>query len=157
MPKIQTSLKMAIIGAVVSSVIVAPGQVQADSPNIDFLRTVLEAKQLQINALKTALDNTRRYVEKTAQQADQATEATQSKANSFLDSIKIGGVAEVEMTGTETYSGADSSDITLATVETFIDTQPHKYLGTHVQFIYEDGGKGPSASMMKGAGHSPTS
>ena len=43
MPKIQTSLKMAIIGAVVSSVIVAPGQVQADSPNIDFLRTVLEA------------------------------------------------------------------------------------------------------------------
>lgn len=140
MPKIHTSLKMAMIGAVVSSAIVVPGQVQADSPNIDQLRTVLEAQQRQINALKAALDNTRRDVEKTAQQADQATEATQSKAASFLDSIKIGGVAEVEMTGTEAYSGADSSDITLATVEAFIDTQPHEYLGTHVQFIYEDDG-----------------
>jgi hypothetical protein len=49
-------------------------------------------------------------------------------------------VAEVEMTDSEAFSGTDTSDITLAKVEFFVDAQPHEYLTTHVQMLYEDDG-----------------
>ena len=107
----------------------------AQEPKLEDLVKLIEAQQKQIDALRTQLETTASKAEQTAS----AVEETAAKP-SFLDSISIGGVSEVEMTSTEAFSGADTSDITLATVEAFIDAQPHEYLGTHVQFIYEDDG-----------------
>ena len=40
------------------------------------------------------------------------------------------------MTSAKNFNKADTSDITLAKVEFFIDTQPHEYLSTHIQMLY---------------------
>jgi len=107
----------------------------AQEPKLADLIRLIEKQQQQINSLRARLETT----EGKAEQAATAAEAAASKP-SFLDAVTIGGVAEVEMTSTEAFSGADSSDIALAKVEFFVDAQPHEYLATHVQMLYEDDG-----------------
>jgi len=113
---------------------VAP-EAQADEPKLADLIKLIEKQQQQINTLRARLETT----EGKAEQAASAAAEAKSKP-SFLDTVSIGGVAEVEMTDSEAFSGADTSDITLAKVEFFVDTQPHEYLSTHVQMLYEDDG-----------------
>lgn len=107
----------------------------ADEPKLSDLMTMIEKQQQQINAL-------RKQLQATEGKAEHAASAVQEAAakSSFLDSIKVGGVAEVEITSTKSFANADTSDITLSTVEFYIDTQPHEYLTTHVQMLYEDAG-----------------
>ena len=66
--------------------------------------------------------------------------------------LSIGGGFEIEATGSDTYAGVNSSDLALAKAELFIDAQPHDYLGTHVQFLYEDG----SSNITLGSGELQT-
>ena len=107
----------------------------ADEPKLSDLMTLIEKQQQQINALSKQLKAT----EGKAEQAASAVEEVAGKS-SFLDTVKVGGVAEVEITNTESFADADTSDLTLATVEFYIDTKPHDYLTTHVQMLYEDDG-----------------
>lgn len=107
----------------------------AQDPKLSDLIKLIEKQQQQINALRARLETT----EGKAEQAATDAEAAKSKP-SFLDTVTVGGVAEVEATNSEDFTGTDTSDITLATVEFFVDTQPHEYLSTHVQFLYEDDG-----------------
>ncbi len=111
------------------------GPASAQDPKLDDLVKLIEKQQQQINALRARLEQT----EGKAEQAEAAATEASSKS-SFLDKVSIGGVAEVEVTNSEDFTGADNSDIALATVEFFVDTQPHEYLSTHVQFLYEDDG-----------------
>ena len=111
------------------------GPANADEPKLSDLMTLIENQQKQINALSKQLKAT----EGKAEHAASAAEEVAGKL-SFLDTVKIGGVAEVEMTNTKSFAKADTSDITLSTVEFYIDTQPHEYLTTHVQMLYEDDG-----------------
>jgi len=113
---------------------VAP-EAQADAPKLADLVKLIEKQQQQINTLRARLETT----EGKAEQAASAAAEAGSKP-SFLDTVSVGGVAEVEMTDTKAFSGATSSDIALAKVEFFVDTQPHEYLSTHVQMLYEDDG-----------------
>lgn len=107
----------------------------ADEPKLSDLMTLIEKQQQKINALSKQL----KAIEGKAEQAASAVEEVTGKS-SFLDTIKVGGVAEVEITNTESFVDADTSDLTLATVEFYIDTKPHDYLTTHVQMLYEDDG-----------------
>ena len=111
------------------------GPAHAQDPKLSDLVKLIEKQQQQINALRARLEQT----EGKAEQAEAAATEASSKS-SFLDKVSIGGVAEVEVTNSEDFTGADNSDIALATVEFFVDTQPHEYLSTHVQFLYEDDG-----------------
>ncbi|MCK5778516.1 MAG: LbtU family siderophore porin [Rhodospirillales bacterium] len=111
------------------------GPASAQDPKLSDLVKLIEKQQQQINTLRARLEQT----EGKAQQAEAAATEANSKS-SFLDKVSIGGVAEVEATNSEAFSGADTSDIALAKVEFFVDTQPHEYLSTHVQMIYEDDG-----------------
>lgn len=135
----QKSIRLAAIGLMAAGVAGAPSGVKADQ-SVDDLRSMLEAQQQQINLLRTALEKTRRNADAAAKQADQAAAVAKDGKSLFGDKITIGGVAEVEVTDTESFAGANTSDITLATVEAYVDAQWHEYLGTHVQFIYEDDG-----------------
>jgi len=79
---------------------------------------------------------------KSQQQAEaaaaEAKAAAKASKSSVLEKVQVGGVVEVEATSTSGFDNSDSSDITLATVEVFVDAQLHDYLSTHVQLIYED-------------------
>lgn len=120
------------VGALMFGVV---GPAIADEPKLSDLMALIEKQQQQINTLRRQVETT----EGKAEQAASAVEKVTSKP-SFLDTIKVGGVAEVEITSTKSFANADSSDIALATVEFYIDTQPHEYLSTHVQMLYEDAG-----------------
>lgn len=120
------------VGALMFGVV---GPAIADEPKLSDLMALIEKQQQQINTLRRQVETT----EGKAEQAASAVEKVTSK-QSFLDTIKVGGVAEVEMTSTKSFANADSSDIALATVEFYIDTQSHEYLSTHVQMLYEDAG-----------------
>lgn len=111
------------------------GPAIASEPKLSDLMTLIEKQQKQINTLRRQVEAT----EGKAEQVASAVEKVTSKP-SFLDTVNVGGVAEVEITSTKSFANADSSDIALATVEFYIDTQPHEYLSTHVQMLYEDAG-----------------
>lgn len=108
------------------------------SPSAEQLLQLTQTQQRQIDQLKAMLDKTKGTAEQAASNAAAAKAA--AKAPSMLDSVKIGGVMEVEATDSKTFAGVDSSDITLAKVEVYLDAQPHEYLATHVQLLYEDDG-----------------
>jgi hypothetical protein len=130
---LNVSIKSAIcVGALMFGLI---GPAKANEPKLSDLMTLIKKQQQQINALSKQLKATEGKVE----QAASAVEEVTGKP-SFLDTVKVGGAAEVEMTNTESFADADTSDLTLAKVEFYIDTQPHDYLTTHVQMLYEDDG-----------------
>lgn len=107
----------------------------ADEPKLSDLIRLIEKQQQQINTMKAQLEATQGKAEQAATAAEAA-----AKTTSFLDKVKIGGVAEVEMTNTKAFNKTDTSDITLSKVEFYVDTTPHEYLSTHVQMLYEDTG-----------------
>jgi hypothetical protein len=112
------------------------------TPTPQQLMEMIQAQQSQLDALKTALQKAETKAMAASVKAEQAKEAS-SKGSSIPGlprGLTIGGVAELEITDAESFAEASSSDITLATVELFVDAQLHDYLGTHVQFIYEDDG-----------------
>lgn len=135
----RKSLRATAIGLTVATVAAAPTIASAD-PSIEELRRMIEVQQQQINQMRAAMEKTRREVKSAETKADEAKMEAATAKPSFLDRLSIGGVAEVEVTETETFAQASNSDISLATVEVFFDADLHKYLNTHVQFIYEDDG-----------------
>lgn len=135
----RDSLRATAIGLAVAGVIAAPNMAQAE-PSIEELRRMIEVQQQQINQMRVAMEETRRGVKSAEMKADEAKMQAAVAKPEFLDRLTIGGVAEVEVTETETFARASNSDITLATVEVFFDAELHKYLNTHIQFIYEDDG-----------------
>lgn len=135
----RDSLRAAAMGLAVAGVVAAPNVAQAE-PSIDELRRMIEVQQQQINQMRAAMEETRRGVKSAEMKADEAKMQAAVAKPKFLDHLTIGGVAEVEMTETETFARASNSDIALATVEVFFDAELNKYLNTHIQFIYEDDG-----------------
>ena len=120
------------VGALMFGLIVPAN---ADEPKLSDLMTLIEKQQKQINALSKQLKATEGKVEQAASAVEEVT-----GKSSFLDTVKVGGAVEVEMTNTKSFADVDTSDLTLATVEFYIDTKPHDYLTTHVQMLYEDDG-----------------
>lgn len=135
----RESLRATAIGLAFAGVVAAPNIAQAE-PSIEELRRMIEVQQQQINQMRAAMEETRRGVKSAEMKADEAKMEAATSKPKFLDRLTIGGVAEVELTETETFARASNSDITLATVEVFFDAQLHDYLNTHIQFIYEDDG-----------------
>ena len=123
----------------------APDVAAQTAPSIEALKALLDAQQRQLDAVKAALAQAQKQAADAAAAAAaaqaQARTATESSAGKgFLDSIEVGGVVEIEATDSRDFAKTDSSDITLAKVELFLDARPADYVSTHVQLIYEDGG-----------------
>ena len=131
---------MAMAGALLTFLPLG-AEATAKSLSSEQLLSLIQTQQRQLDALKAALESTRSQADAAEAAAGEAKNAaTAAPLPGMPNSIKIGGAAEVEVTNTEAYSGADSSDITLAKVELYIDVNPHEYLATHVQLLYEDDG-----------------
>lgn len=111
---------------------------QNSGPTTEQLLRLIQQQQKQLDELKAQLHRAQTTAEKASAQAEQAQEAP-SKI-SISDYLTIGGVLEVEATESEAFSGTNTSDITLAKVEAYIDAQPTDWVFGHVQFIYEDTG-----------------
>jgi hypothetical protein len=105
------------------------------SPGLDSKNTPALVESTQPDAPKAAPMKVRN---EHAAEAKPAT--TEANATGLFESIKIGGTIEVEATQVESFTGTESSDITLAKVELYFDTEPHEFLKTHVQLLYEDDG-----------------
>ena len=56
----------------------------------------------------------------------------------FNNRIKLSGLVEAEVNFSKDYDDNDSSDITLATAELDIDVDLHKYVKSHLQFLWEE-------------------
>ncbi len=56
----------------------------------------------------------------------------------FNNRIKLSGLVEAEVNYSKDYDGNDSSDITLATAELDIDVDLHKYVKSHLLFLWEE-------------------
>jgi len=54
------------------------------------------------------------------------------------DKVKLSGLVEAEVNFSKDYDDNDSSDITLATVELDIDVDLHKYVKSHILFLWEE-------------------
>ena len=155
-PKNITKLWKPALAAILSAAGVAGTAFAADqSPSSAQLLQLIQQQQRQINELKAALTKTKGTAEKAAATAADAQANAQASAQAnaqanakgaaagaqgLLSMVKVGGTMEVETTSTKTFAGATSSDITLAKVEVYFDAQPHEYLATHVQLLYEDAG-----------------
>jgi hypothetical protein len=110
---------------------------QTGTPTPAQLLGLIKAQQKQLNELKAVLETAQKKAEEAAIKADKA---EKSSSKGIAKSIDVGGVIEVEASSAESFANVDSSDITLAKVELFVDVAPTDYLNTHVQLIYEDDG-----------------
>ena len=110
------------------------------APSPETLFEMIQQQQEQLNALKSALELSQAQAKAAEIKASVAAEKAESSPLAAFEHVTIVGVVEVEATHTESFAGSDTSDITLATVELFVDTQFHELIGTHVQLIYEDDG-----------------
>lgn len=126
---------MPLTAGLVAFALAQPASAES-APTPAQLMDMIQAQQRQLDALKLALEK----AQAEAAMAAEKGESGESMAEKVVKSIDIGGVIEVEMTESSTFADADTSDITLAKVELYFDTNPHDYLQTHVQFIYEDDG-----------------
>ncbi len=59
---------------------------------------------------------------------------------SIMSSVEFGGVVEFEGQITDEYDGDTHSDISVATVELFVDAAINPHVETHVSFLYEEDG-----------------
>lgn len=105
-------------------------------PNIQQLLEMMKAQQNQLDVMKAEL----KKAQETARKAKSKADVTAASIPVLPKGFEFGGGMEIESTQSETYAGVDSSDVTLAKVEVYFDTQPNNYLSTHVQMIYEDDG-----------------
>ncbi len=124
-----------IVGILAITVVAGPALAQKD-PTPTQLMEMIQAQQKQLDALKAALMKTQVEAQEAAAEVEKMSESAPGLPKGF----QFGGVIEVEATNTETFAEADSSDLALATIETYFDAQPFEYVSTHVQLIYEDDG-----------------
>ena len=115
-----------------------PASAQTDGPSTEQLLRLIQQQQRQLDAMKAALQKAQAAAEQAMVKADEAKDAP-SKVK-ISDYLTVGGLLEVEGSETKAFSGANTSDITLAKVEAYIDAQPSDWVHGHVQFIYEDTG-----------------
>lgn len=131
---LNVSLKKTVLAGMVSSLALGSSMAQAaDAPLTQKdLLAMIEKQQQQINDLQKLLNETKEQAENTQKKVEETSPA-------FLDTVQIGGLLEFEATATDTFSGADSSDLSLAKAELSFSAKPHEYVTTNVVALYEDG------------------
>ncbi len=121
----------------------------------------------QLEELKTQLANQNQIIKSNEQRLSghkrdfqrdrthfQEQEQTQADAETILDQtgsevvnrglqflnnrVKLSGLVEAEVNFSKDYDDEDSSDITLATAELDIDVDLHKYVKSHLLFLWEE-------------------
>ena len=129
--KIARTMLPILVGALFASIATTPVRAQS-APTTQQLMRMIEAQQKQLDNLKSALNRAQTQAQAAATKADSAAKSAASIPG-LPKNVTIGGGIEGEMSSTESFADADTSDITLAKVETFIDAQPFEFLSTHVQ------------------------
>ena len=106
------------------------------NPTTQELLDMILTQQEQLEAMKVALKRAEENAKSERTMADE----TAKYSPGLLKVFEFGGAMEIEATQSENFAGFDSSDLTLAKLEAYFDTQPHEYLSTHFQLVYEDDG-----------------
>jgi hypothetical protein len=106
------------------------------NPSIKQLHDMIQAQQKQLDAMKAALKSAEASVKSAVTKADKTAKSRPELPKSF----KFGGAMEIEAVQSESFAGVDSSDLTLGKLEAYFDAQPHEYVSTHFQLLYEDDG-----------------
>ena len=106
------------------------------NPSTKHLHDMVQAQQKQLDSMKAALKIAEASVKSAVTKVDETAKSRPELPKDF----KFGGAMEIEATQSESFAGVNSSDLTLSKVEAYFDAQPHEYVSTHFQLIYEDDG-----------------
>ena len=128
--------RAAIVAGILAATLPFQGYAAEGSPTAKQLLSLIQDQQRQLDTLKEALAK----AQANAAAAEEKSTVETSSAPGALQSIQISGAIEVEATAGETFTGVDSSDITLAKVEVALDAAPSEFVSAHVQVLYEDDG-----------------
>lgn len=149
MKSIAHRVKASLVALAVSAALLPySAAAQNGGPSAEQLLSLIQAQQKQLNEMKTALKRAQAQAETAATTAQDAKQA--SPKSLVPDYLSIGGLVEVEGTSTEAFDRSNSSDITLATVEAFIDARPSEYVMGHILFLYEDEGTTETVEVDEG-------
>ncbi|MFT5486180.1 MAG: hypothetical protein ACI9JL_001559 [Paracoccaceae bacterium] len=135
---------LALIGALLPAVASA----QTGGPSNAQLLQLLQTQQKQLNDMRTALQKAQAKAEKASATAQDA-KAPPSKSI-LPDYLNIGGLVEVEATEMEAFDQSNTSDVTLSTVEAFIEAKPTDYVFGRILFLYEDEGTSETIEVDEG-------
>ena len=124
--------------ALAGALLPAAAFAQTSGPSNAQLLQLLQTQQKQLNEMKAALQKAQTDAEKASATAEDA-KAAPSKGL-LPDYVNIGGLVEVEATEMEAFDQSNTSDVTLSTVEAFIEAKPTDYVFGRVLFLYEDDG-----------------
>ena len=100
------------------------------------LMNMIQKQQQQLEEMKKALKRVQAEAAKATKTAKEA--KTSSPKMALPDYLSISGVVEVEANAAKSFANADSSDITLAKVETVIEAEPTDWTKATVILLYED-------------------
>ncbi|MBF0453590.1 MAG: LbtU family siderophore porin [Magnetococcales bacterium] len=115
------------------------GSAQADSlPTRAEMWEMLQRQNQEIQALKARLNQSEKKVDKAVAQVESSTESHSGGGMKWSDRINISGSVAVQATSGDSYTGVDSSDITVATAELAIDTQINDWVSTNITLLYEE-------------------
>ncbi len=126
-------------------------KLQALAAQLQALQSQLEAQRIEIRTYKQAINQHRRDIENNQRHLQKQEELLNKtkeeqaaisdmaeKLKAINEHVKIGGLVEVEACKTDGYDGEDESDITLATAELDIDISLHKFVSSHLVFLWEE-------------------
>ena len=98
-----------------------------------------QALREEMQLLKQRLAQLEQRLEVSEQQNEaREEEESRSIASNLTNGITISGLVEVEAAHTEDFSGVESSDIVLATVELGIDAQITDWVNAHILLLHEE-------------------
>ncbi len=126
-------------------------KLQALAAQLQVLQNQLAIQKREIESYKQAVNEHRRDIENNnrhlqeqekilsdTRQQQEALNEVASKLKTINDHVTISGLVEVEACRTNGYDGEDESDITLATVELGFDISLHKFVSSHLLFLWEE-------------------
>ena len=109
---------------------------------------IIESNVQRLSGHKRDFQRERTHFQDQAQERKQTQTENTSEPNEsgvlgeglkfFNNRIKLSGLVEAEVTFSKDYDDNDSSDITLATAELDIDIDLHKYVKSHILFLWEE-------------------
>lgn len=144
----KRSLRRAAALALAGASLPAMALAQTNGPSNAQLLQLLQAQQKQLNDMKAALQKAQAKAERASATAQNA--QTAPSAGILPDYINIGGVVEVEATEAEAFDQSNTSDVTLSTVEAFIEAKPTDYVFGRILFLYEDDGASETVEVDEG-------
>ncbi|MBF0446176.1 MAG: LbtU family siderophore porin [Magnetococcales bacterium] len=112
--------------------------IQQQQQEVETLKGILKKNHQDVGSLKMSQGENQLALAKTKKDLDEVNLKLDSGKNILPQGIKIGGAVEIEAGYSEDYSGVESNDLTLATVELSFETKLNNWVNTSFALLYED-------------------